>query len=288
MKFYIVIPAHNEEKHIQATLSSIVKQTKLPERLVVVNDNSSDDTEKIIDTFTDNHTFITKVNTNAPNEHLPGSKVINTFYKGFERLDDSYDVIVKLDADIILPENYLQTIANHFLNDDKVGITGGFCYIQKGDTWVLENLTDKDHVRGALKAYRKQCFIDIGGLKKAMGWDTVDELLAQYYGWKIKTDSSLQTKHLKPTGATYNKKAMYRQGEAFYRLRYGFIITLIASLKLAFLKKRVSLFYNYIKGYWLAKRKKIDFLVTPAQGDFIRKYRRDKILNKLKNLFLFR
>ncbi|WP_430411949.1 glycosyltransferase [Kordia sp.] len=288
MKFYIVIPAHNEETHINATLTSVVQQTKLPAKVVVVNDNSSDGTEKIIDTFTENYSFFTKVNTNAPNEHLPGSKVINTFYKGFETLDDTYDVIVKLDADIILPENYFETICNHFLNDSEVGIAGGFCYIQKGTTWILENLTDKDHVRGALKAYRKQCFIDIGGLKKAMGWDTVDELLAQYYGWKIKTDTSLKTKHLKPTGATYNKKAMYRQGEAFYRLRYGFMITLISSLKLAFLKKRVSLFFDYIKGYWLAKNNKVDFLVTPAQGVFIRKYRRSKMLSKLKKPFSFK
>ncbi|MEM6720929.1 MAG: glycosyltransferase family 2 protein [Bacteroidota bacterium] len=288
MKFYIVIPAHNEELHIKATLTSIVQQTKLPEKVVVVNDNSSDGTAAIIDTFTKSYTFITKVNTNAPNEHLPGSKVINTFYKGFETLDDQFDVIVKLDADIILPENYFQVIADHFKNDEKIGIAGGFCYIKIGNDWILENLTDKDHVRGALKAYRKQCFLDIGGLKKAMGWDTVDELLAQYYGWKVKTDTTLKTKHLKPTGATYNKKAIYRQGEAFYRLRYGFLITVISSLKLAFLKKRMSLFFDYIKGFWLAKKKKIDFLVTPEQGMFIRKYRRSKMWNKIKRLLLLK
>jgi hypothetical protein len=30
---------------------------------------------------------------------------------------------------------------------------------------------------GALKAYRKETFKEIGGLKAQMGWDTVDELL---------------------------------------------------------------------------------------------------------------
>lgn len=287
MKFYIVIPAHNEASYISATLTSIVTQTKLPEKVVVVNDNSSDNTEAIIDTFIKEHAFITKVNTSMTDEHLPGSKVINAFYKGFDILDNTFDVIVKLDADIILPENYFQTIATHFKKDPKIGIAGGFCYIKKDDDWVLENLTDKDHVRGALKAYRKQCFLDIGGLKKAMGWDTVDELLAQYHGWKIKTDTKLKTKHLKPTGATYNKKAIYQQGEAFYRLRYGFLITLISSIKLAFLKKKAALFFDYIKGYWLAKKKKITFLVTPEQGIFIRKYRRTKIWNKIRKYFLF-
>jgi predicted transglutaminase-like cysteine proteinase len=30
-------------------------------------------------------------------------------------------------------------------------------YRKNGD-WILENLTDKDHIRGALKAYRKATF----------------------------------------------------------------------------------------------------------------------------------
>jgi hypothetical protein len=55
----------------------------------------------------------------------------------------------------------------------------------------------------------------MGGLKAAMGWDTVDELLSTFYGWKVVTDDTLIVKHLKPTGANYNKTARYKQGEAF-------------------------------------------------------------------------
>ena len=114
MNYYIVIPAHNEAVFIQQTLQSIVAQTLAPKKVVVVNDNSSDATETIIDTFANKHRFITKVNTNSSDEHLPGSKVINAFYNGFETLDDDFDIIVKLDADIILPDNYFETICNHF------------------------------------------------------------------------------------------------------------------------------------------------------------------------------
>jgi hypothetical protein len=85
--------------------------------------------------------------------------------------------------------------------------------------WILENLTDKDHIRGAFKAYRKETYKQIGGLKPAMGWDTVDELLCKFYNWKVVTDENLQVKHLKPTGANYNKNARYKQGEAFYSFR---------------------------------------------------------------------
>ena len=152
MKTYIVIPAHNEAAHIKATLTSIVSQTKLPAKVVVVNDNSSDDTEIIIDQFIEKHSFITKVTTNATDEHLPGSKVINAFYKGFETLDDDFDIIVKLDADIILPNNYFETIANHFKDDPKIGIAGGLAFIEKNGNWIYETIADKNHVRGPFKA----------------------------------------------------------------------------------------------------------------------------------------
>ena len=47
----------------------------------------------------------------------------------------------------------------------------------KDKSWQLNHPMNKDHVRGAFKAYIKNCFKAIGGLKKAMGWDTIDELL---------------------------------------------------------------------------------------------------------------
>ncbi|HEU0125999.1 MAG TPA: glycosyltransferase family 2 protein, partial [Flavobacterium sp.] len=121
----------------------------------------------------------------------------------------------------------------------------------------------------------------IGGLRPAMGWDTVDELLCKYYDWKIVTDESLHVKHLKPTGANYNKTARYKQGEAFYTLGYGFWITSIASAKLAMMKKKPFLFLDYIKGFWKAKKAKTPLLVTPEQAKFIRNYRLKKMKEKL-------
>jgi glycosyltransferase involved in cell wall biosynthesis len=281
MDYYIVIPAHNEEAFISLTLQSLILQTHLPKKVVVVNDNSTDKTAEIVLAFAKNNPFISLVNKNSSAIHLPGSKVIQAFHKGFETLDDNYDVIVKLDADLILPNNYFETIIQHFQKDPSIGMAGGFAYIEKNGKWILENLTDKDHIRGAFKAYRKECFMQIGNLKPAMGWDTVDELLCKFYNWKVVTDDSLIVKHLKPTGANYNKTARYKQGEAFYTLGYGFAITAIASAKLALMKKKPSLFIDYINGFWKAKSAKTPLLVTSEQAKFIRDYRLKKMKEKL-------
>ncbi len=281
MNYYIVIPAHNEEAFIALTLDSLISQTVLPKKVVIVNDNSTDKTAEIVTAYAKENPFISLVNKTSSAIHLPGSKVIQAFHKGFETLDEEYDVIVKLDADLILPNNYFETILNIFEKDATIGMAGGFAYIEKNGEWILENLTDKDHIRGAFKAYRKACFQQIGNLKPAMGWDTVDELLSKFYGWKVVTDNSLIVKHLKPTGANYNKTARYKQGEAFYTLGYGFLITSIASAKLAMMKKKPLLFLDYIKGFWKAKAAKIPLLVTAEQAKFIRKYRLKKMKEKI-------
>lgn len=281
MNYYIVIPAHNEEAFIALTLQSLADQTLLPTKVVVVDDNSTDKTSEIVQEFAAKYPFINLVKRTSVAIHLPGSKVIQAFHKGYETLDENYDVIVKLDADLILPANYFETIITIFKSDSKIGMAGGFAYIEKNGDWILENLTDKDHIRGAFKAYRKECFLQIGTLKPAMGWDTVDELLCKFYGWKVVTDASLKVKHLKPTGANYNKTARYKQGEAFYSLGYGFLITAIASAKLAMLKKKPFLFFDYIKGFLKAKTAKKPLLVTEEQARFIRNYRLKKMKEKL-------
>ncbi|MGL4384162.1 MAG: glycosyltransferase [Flavobacterium sp.] len=281
MKYYIVIPSYNEEALIGLTLQSLISQTVLPSKIVVVNDNSTDRTAEVVLEFAKNNPYISLVNKSSENIHLPGSKVIQAFEKGFETLDDNYDLIVKIDADLIFPTNYFETIIKHFQSDKRIGMVGGFCYIEKNGEWILENLTDKDHIRGALKAYRKETFQQIGGLKPAMGWDTVDELLCKFYNWKVVTDESLHVKHLKPTGASYNKAARYKQGEAFYSLGYGFIITAISSLKLAMRKGKPLLFIDYIMGFWKAKSSGKPLFVTAEQAKFFRNYRWKKMKEKL-------
>lgn len=281
MRFYIIIPSYNEEEFIALTLQSLAEQTVLPTKVIVVNDNSTDRTPEIVLAFAEKYPWISLVNKTSDAVHMPGSKVIQAFQEGQKNIDDEYDIIVKIDADLIFPPNYFETIINHFKSDDQIAMVGGFCYIERNGEWILENLTDKDHIRGALKAYRAATFKQIGGLRAQMGWDTVDELLCKYYNWKVVTDESLHVKHLKPTGASYTKAARYKQGEAFYTLGYGFFITAVASLKLAFRKGKPLLFLDYIMGFLKAKKEQKTMLVTPEQALFVRNYRWKKMKDKV-------
>lgn len=281
LNFHIVIPAHNEAQFLGETLSSLVSQTHKPKQLVIVNDNSTDQTLSIAETFSKDYSFITVVSRKSSAEHLPGSKVISAFNVGLKLVPNDADIICKFDADLIFPSTYLETLNNLFISDTRIGMASGNLYVKEADSWVYEAIADKNHIRGPIKAYRKNCFKDIGGLKTSIGWDTVDVLLAKYHNWKTITDTSLKVKHLKPTGATYSNKGYEKQGEAMYKMDYGFVITCIASLKIAIKRSKLSVFVEYLKGYFNAKNKKLPKLVTQAEGKFIRAYRWQGIKQKL-------
>jgi len=283
MNIYIIIPVFNEEKYLQESIDSIVKQTLLPKILLLVNDSSTDNSEKILKKYSNEFSWIKYINIKSKQEHVPGEKVIRTFYKGLEKLDSNYDVICKFDSDIILPENYLESIINIFNGDSKVGIAGGNLYIKKKNNWVYEKISSKNHVRGPIKSYRKKCFEDIQGLRKSIGWDTVDVLIAQYHGWKIKADKSLIVKHLKPTGANYTYNSKFLQGEALYKMRFGIILSIISVLKTSINTGRFLIIFFEKIGYINALFKRKEKIVTKEQGKFIRKHRWKRALSTFLN-----
>lgn len=282
MKIAVIIPTFNEERFISKTLDNLLSQSFSISQIIIVNDNSTDGTLEIAQEYQKNHNNIQVVTHQSSAQNIPGSKVINAFQFGLSQIElAAYDIICKYDADLIFPENYVELIVSRFRESDKNGMVAGHCTIEKNGQWELEKGTNPDHIRGALKAYRTKCFQQIGGLKSSIGWDTIDEMLARYYGWEVITIPELHVKHLKPTGASYNTKAKYLQGEAFYKMRYGWWLTFITAAKMAWNKKNIRLILDYLKGYQLAQKKNLEPLVTEDQGHFIRSYRWNGIKSKL-------
>ncbi len=281
MKTLIVIPANNEEIFLKSCLDSIVEQTLTPDELIIVDDNSTDTTFQIAEDYSKKHEWIKVFRKTSSEKHIPGKKVVDTFNYGLSQANQKYDLVGKFDADIILPKNYITQIQQHFNTNPNLGMCSGLLYIKVKDDWQYEPIADKSHVRGPIKMYSKECFRRIGGLRPSIGWDTVDELLALYYGFDIHTDQSLSVKHLRPTGASYTKKSKLLQGEAIYRMRYGFLLGCIASTKMALKQRKIIVFINNMKGYFNANHRNLSFIVSKEEGRFIRKFRWLKIRKKL-------
>lgn len=281
MKILIIIPAHNEAESIGKTLDSLLLQSYAAQQIIVVDDNSTDETNAIVSKYAEKNSTVKLVYKESSEQHEPGSKIIKAFQFGYARKTINYDVVCKYDADLIFPENYLEEMAKAFLTNAKLGVYGGLCSVQKNGQWQLENLTNKDHIRGALKAYSVRCFKKINGLISEMGWDTIDELLCQYHGYKIKTDERLLVKHLKPTGSRYKKSLPKKFGTSLHQMRYDFGLALITSLKMGLNKKDLLFFLKSMTAFFSAKTKKIPYLVSAKQGKFIRQLRWKGVKAKL-------
>ena len=281
MQICIIIPAHNEAKYICDCLHSFVHQTHPPEELIVVDDNSTDVTFELVSGFAKDHPWIKVVKHQSSIDHLPGAKVIEAFNFGLEHIVKEYDLIGKFDADIVLPQNYFEQIRNHFKANWLLGMCSGLLYVKKNGEWIYENIANKDHVRGPIKLYFKQAFQEIGGLRKGVGWDTVDVLLCQYHDFEVKTDESLIVKHLRPTGHGYSAQNYKIKGEALYKMCYGLPLAKLALLKMAWQAKSPKLYLQGIFGYLSAWSQQKPRFVTQEEGRFIRKLRWGGIFRKL-------
>lgn len=263
MKFLIIIPTHNEEKNILFTLESLKNQTFQDFFCVIVNDGSTDKTQKIVEIFIqDNSKF--KIQNLELSEHEPGAKVVRTFNNGLESVDlNNFDIICKFDADIIFPTDYLKKINAVYETNPKVGMVSGLVKIKKSifekalafdfkdekHQWKFENLSSKNHVRGPIKSYRKECFLAMNGLRPILGWDNIDVMLAKKNGWETFTIKDLWVKHLRPTAYQYQNQKAEKLGEYFYNIGLSFPLTLISSGKSSFKNKSFAEFFTTLKSF---------------------------------------
>jgi glycosyltransferase involved in cell wall biosynthesis len=263
MKFLIIIPTHNEEKNILFTLKSLEQQTFQDFFCVIVNDGSTDNTEEIVEDFIKDHSKF-KIQNLELSKHEPGAKVVRTFNKGLESVNlNEFDIICKFDADIIFPKDYLKKVNQVYESQPKAGMVSGIVKINKTifeqalvfdfkdekHQWKFENLSSKNHIRGPIKSYRKECFQAMNGLRPVLGWDNIDVMLAKKYGWETFTIKDLWVKHLRPTAFQYKNQKAEKLGEYFYNIGLNLPLAIISSGKSSFKNKSFSEFLTTMKSF---------------------------------------
>ena len=217
IKYVIVSPARDEEQYIERTIRAVIHQTVQPAEWIIVDDGSRDSTPRIIDDFAAKYSWIKAVHRTDRGSRVPGGGVIEAFYDGYQLLSSSdWQFVVKLDGDVGLEPDYFQRCFQQFNRDAKLGICGGVMYCPEKGHLRLES-NPVFHVRGPIKLYRRACWEAIGGLIKAPGWDTVDEVQANRLGWRTRSFPDLKVIHYRPTGA---EQGAWRNGVKLGRAAY--------------------------------------------------------------------
>jgi biofilm PGA synthesis N-glycosyltransferase PgaC len=253
-KYVIVSPVRDEEQYIAKTLDSIVQQTIKPTEWIIVDDGSRDRTGAIADSYAEEYPWISVMHRTDRGKRVPGSGVMEAFYSGYECLkSQDWNFIVKLDGDVGLDPTYFEKCFEHFIQDPTLGIGGGMMYKIKNGELELED-HPKFHVRGPIKLYSAACWSGIGGLIKAPGWDTADELKANMLGWRTCSFPELKAIHFRPTGAAegYWKDGV-KNGRADYITGYHPLFMAMKCAKRVFqppyVIDAIAHAYGFLSGY---------------------------------------
>lgn len=251
IRYVVITPVRDEEEHVESTIRSMIGQTIRPCQWVIVNDGSTDGTAKILDKYAEQYSWIKAVHRGNRGFRKSGGGVVEAFYDGYEAVEcDGWDFIAKFDGDLAFDPTYFEHCFAEFRQDGELGIGGGIiCYVHEGRKAFEQ--TPAFHVRGASKIYRKACWESIGGLLRAPGWDTFDEVKANSLGWKTRSFPHLHLVHHRDTGAADGTwRTLVKYGRANYICGYHplFLLTkcVVRLVKKPYLLGSLGILYGYV------------------------------------------
>ena len=198
----MVTPSRNEEALIEKTIESVIHQTILPLKWVIVNDGSTDSTGAIAERYAAEHNWIEVVNRPVRKERNFAAKV-HAFNAGQERLKDiNYEIIGNLDSDVLLDKDHFEFLLAKFRDEPRLGVAGTVFREEGGYNSGTDSLEGQTYVSGQCQVFRRECFEEIGGYfaNKAGGIDWIAVQTARMKGWKTRSYREKSFFHHRPLG----------------------------------------------------------------------------------------
>ncbi len=220
ISYVLITPARNEERSIDDTIRSMISQTCLPKKWIIVSDGSTDRTDDIVKQYLPEYPWMDLIRMPEHGDRHFAAKV-GCFDAGYERVKElPYEVIGNLDGDISFDRDYLEFLIDKFSDDPDLGVAGT-PFVENGKHYDYR-FTNIEHVSGACQLFRRSCFEEIGGYRpiRAGGIDWVAVTTARMKGWKTKTFVDKVCIHHRKmgTGNTGPLRTWWRQGNKDYCL----------------------------------------------------------------------
>ncbi len=222
LSYVLVTPARNEEAFIEQTIQSVIHQTVLPTRWVIVNDGSTDGTAAIIRRYLGDHPWMELVEMPVHRDRSFAAKA-HSFSAGHKRLADiQFKVIGNLDADITFEPDYIEFLLEKFAQDPTLGVTGTIFVEDGGYSSATNSFEGQSHVAGGCQMFRKECFAEIGGyVPTKIGMDWIAVTTARMKGWTTRSFREKAFFHHRSLGTGARKgrlRALFLYGEKDYRM----------------------------------------------------------------------
>jgi glycosyltransferase involved in cell wall biosynthesis len=284
MKYVLITSARNEEKFIEGTIRSVVHQTCLPDRWVIVDDGSSDRTAKIVERYLEANPWIELVRRPKRVDRSFAGKA-HAVNAAFERVKDlQFDVIGNLDADVSFEPDYMAFIMGRFAEDPGLGVAGT-PFTEEGYDSTRDSFEGENYVAGPCQLFRFKCFQEIGGYvpNRAGGVDWIAVMTARMQGWRVRSFPERRFHHHRTMGTaernvlsalfSYGEKDYYLGGSPIWQL---FRVTYRMAKK-PYVTGGLALLFGYC---WAASRR----VERPVSPELMRFHRREQ-MKKLGAVF---
>lgn len=277
VSYVVITPARNESAFIEKTIQSMIGQTILPLKWVIVNDGSTDSTSAIVQSYLPANPWIELVDLPVRKERNFAAKV-HAFNAGEERVKGlNYEVIGNLDADISFDPDHFEFLLDQFRSDPLLGVAGTIFH-EEGYSSETDSFEGRNHVSGQCQIFRRTCWEQIGGYKpnKAGGIDWMAVTTARMMGWKTRSFREKAFFHYRSLGTaergrlassfSYGEKDYYLGGHPLWEIcRVGYRMT-----KRPFLVEGMALGAGYI--YAFVTRQK-----RPVSRELMQFHRREQM-----------
>jgi poly-beta-1,6-N-acetyl-D-glucosamine synthase len=233
INYILITPTKNEEKYIEKTIQSVINQSILPLYWFIVNDNSTDNTANIIESYAREYPFIRHklVKNFRPDLKSTGARsaALRNYLREIIRELPS-EIIVSIDSDISFEPDFFERLFATLKNNIHMGIVSGHL-VNNGKPERLNILSTN---RGAVRVYARKCFDQIGRYYEGRGEDQMDTYTAQFYGWETRTEP-VYFQHLKQEGIRHTRyRNHFVTGNYKGRIPYYFPYFLLTLVKHAF------------------------------------------------------
>ena len=220
LKYVLVTPARNEAQYIELTIKSMIAQTLLPLKWVIVSDGSTDGTDEIVGRYLATYPWIEIRRLPERKErHFAGK--VHAFNAGYERVKAiDFDVVGNLDADVSFERDHFEFLLTRMAENNRLGLAGA--PFRESNFQYDYRFTNIENVWGGCQLFRRACFDSIGGYSplKGGGIDHVAVVSARMRGWQTRTFTERVCQHHRVMGTALHSglKAKVRLGQKDYTM----------------------------------------------------------------------
>ncbi len=210
--YILITPARNEAAFIDKTIQSMIHQTVLPLKWVIVDDGSTDSTAEIVSRYLSVYPWMELARRQKQTERDFAGKV-RAFNAGLAQARGvRWDFVGNLDADISFGPDHFEFLLRSCAADPQLGVVGT-AFSEAGFSLEGDVFDWASHVGGQCQLFRRQCFEDIGGYVPVPGGgvDWVAVISARMKGWKTRSFAERRFFHHRPMGTA----EVGRLGSAF-------------------------------------------------------------------------